>query len=293
MKPNKVILGTAQFGLDYGINNLNGKPSDFTVKQILDFAYDNNIRYLDTAEAYGDSQSRIGKYLENSINKFNIITKFSPSVNDLPEDMIQRVLNNLKILNTESLYCYMFHSFNDFCSYFESNREKIGYLKERNYIKKVGVSIYTNDELEKVLAYGNVDLIQLPFNLLDNDNLRGPLLKKARLMNIEVHSRSVFLQGLFFRDLNKLRGNLSPLKKYIEMLQLITLKHNISMGDLALNYACENNNIDKVLIGVENLNQLESNIQSLAHSFDKSIFSEIYQIKVKETSLLNPSNWEV
>ena len=71
---SKLILGTVQFGLHYGVNNTTGKPSKENIKSILDSAYNSGIQLLDTAEAYGDSQNKIGEYHKNSTNKFNIIT---------------------------------------------------------------------------------------------------------------------------------------------------------------------------------------------------------------------------
>src|ERR1035437_7466824 len=103
---NKIILGTVQFGLDYGINNAFGKPTQDTVKSILDYAYENNIRLLDTAEVYGDSQEVIGSYHKLSDNKFNVITKFSPKRIDLSERLTTRIFQDLEILNVDSLYCY-------------------------------------------------------------------------------------------------------------------------------------------------------------------------------------------
>ena len=115
----KIILGTVQFGLDYGINNKIGKPDNNEVKSILDYAFDNKINFLDTAEAYGNSHERIGEYHANSNNKFKVITKFSSSRLDLPKNISQRINHHLKILNIDSIYCYMFHNYDDFNKYFK------------------------------------------------------------------------------------------------------------------------------------------------------------------------------
>ncbi|MDA9003693.1 aldo/keto reductase, partial [Flavobacteriales bacterium] len=95
---SKLILGTVQFGLDYGVNNTAGKPSKENIKSILDSAYNSGIKLLDTAEAYGDSQNKLGEYHSNSTNKFNVITKFSSNTEGFSLNIIERVYNNLKIL---------------------------------------------------------------------------------------------------------------------------------------------------------------------------------------------------
>lgn len=287
---SKLILGTVQFGLEYGINNTTGIPSKENIKLILDLAYNNGINLLDTAEAYGDSQKKIGEYHNNSANKFNVITKFNSISREFPKKIIDRVYENLEILNVDKLYCYMFHSFEDFENYFEKYRKDLLLLKNRGIIDNIGVSLYTNNELESVLKFDEISLVQLPFNLFDNDNKRGIILKKAKLKGIEIHTRSVFLQGLFFKSISQLGDKIKPLEPYLRSLKDLCNK-DYKMHDLALNYVCNKKNIDKVLIGVDNIYQLKANIVSEKRNIQKEIFKKIEAIDVKEIELLNPSNW--
>jgi aryl-alcohol dehydrogenase-like predicted oxidoreductase len=287
---SKLILGTVQFGLDYGINNTKGKPSKENIKSILDSAYNSGIQLLDTAEAYGDSQNKIGEYHNNSTNKFNVITKFSPTKKGFSLNIIERVYNNLKILDVDKLYCYMFHSYSDFNNYFEKYREDLLILKRDGIINNIGVSLYSNDEFESVLEFNEITLIQLPFNLLDNKNKRGNILKKAKAKGIEIHTRSVFLQGLFFKNTSELVIKIKPLRPYLNSLNDLC-DEDYKMNDLALNYVCNQKNIDKVLIGVDNVHQLESNILSEKKNIGKELIKNIEAIYVKETKILNPSNW--
>jgi aryl-alcohol dehydrogenase-like predicted oxidoreductase len=287
---SKLILGTVQFGLDYGINNTIGKPSKENIKSILDSAYNSGIQLLDTAEAYGDSQNKIGEYHSNSTNKFNVITKFSSNAGEFSLNIIERVYNNLKILDVDKLYCYMFHSFDDFNKYFKKYRKDLLILKRDEIINNIGVSLYSNDELERVLKFDEITLIQLPFNLLDNNNKRGNILKKAKAKGIEIHTRSAFLQGLFFKNTSKLRIRIKPLGSYLNSLNDLC-DEDYKMNDLALNYVCNQKNIDKVLIGVDNVHQLESNILSEKKYIQEELTKKIEAIDVKETELLNPSNW--
>ena len=287
---SKLILGTVQFGLDYGINNTIGKPSKQNIKLILDTAYNNGINLLDTAEAYGDSQKRIGEYHNNSTNKFNVITKFNSKAKEFSLSIIDRVYDNLKILDVDKLYCYMFHSFDDFENYFKKYRKDLLLLKKHGIIDNIGVSVYTNNELKSVLKFDEISLVQLPFNLLDNDNKRGSILKKAKVKGIEIHTRSVFLQGLFFKKTSELGDRIKPLEPYLRSLNDLCDK-DYKINDLALNYVCNKKNIDRVLIGVDNVYQLKANIVSEKRNIQKEIFKKIEAIDVKEIELLNPSNW--
>ena len=286
---NKIILGTVQFGLDYGINNSSGKPGMDTVKSILDLAAENGIRLLDTAEGYGNSQEIIGSYHESSSHQFDVITKFSSPGTDLSVDIAKRILHNLQTLKTDSLYGYMFHSFRDLETYYGKYKDQIRGLKQEGLIKKFGVSIYTNEEFEKLLKYDEVDLVQLPFNLLDNNYQRSALILKAKEKGIEIHTRSVFLQGLFFK--NDLPQKLSPLAPYLDEIRALAKKYKRSLNEIALNYAVQQKHIDRVLIGVELAGQLEANIRSLQNRIPEALVREIDALRVTETELLNPSTW--
>tara|TARA_Y100000766_G_C18492710_1_gene405563 strand:- start:65 stop:556 length:492 start_codon:yes stop_codon:yes gene_type:complete len=163
-------------------------------------------------------------------------------------------------------------------------------MKNEGLIKKIGVSLNSNEEIEDVLKCDYIDLIQLPFNLLDNNNQRKKILIKAKEMGVEIHTRSVFLQGLFFKKLKSLEGNLKCLEIYLKQLHELT-SENLKINDIALNYAINQPFIDAVLIGVDNPNQLNLNLQSVNKYLPKSILEDINSIKVNEKELLNPFNW--
>ena len=286
---NKIILGTVQFGLDYGINNNKGKPNQKEVKSIFDYANKNNINFLDTAEAYGNSHEIIGEYHANSNNKFKIITKFSSARVDLPENISERINRHLKTINVDSIYCYMFHNYDDFKNYFKLFKLELLELKSRGVIKKIGVSLHSNHDINDVLKYNDVELIQIPFNLLDNMSKRKKVILKAKKLGVEIHTRSTFLQGLFFKDLDTIEGEISVLKKYLLELRKIVDINEIN--NLALNYVCSNSNIDAVLLGVDNVSQLKNNFTCINVNNFTNIIKNIISINVKEENWLNPANW--
>ena len=187
----------------------------------------------------------------------------------------------------------MFHSYNDFKMNINNDPNVLDNIKNSGLVKKIGVSVYSNDEIEDLLNFKNINLIQLPFNLFDNEYQRKEILEKAKKRNIEIHTRSVFLQGLFFKDINTLTNCLLPLKNNLSKLSLILKNYNISMDSLALNYPLNKTYVDKVLIGVDSLEQLKNNIKATENDFDKSIYEKIDCIQIKNTKLLNPSNWKI
>lgn len=286
---DKIILGTVQLGLKYGVNNVGGMPSLSEAFRILNTAYDSKIETLDTAEAYGSSQEVIGKFHQKHPNKqFHVITKISPLEPLLPEEITNRVHENCKKLNSDHLYCYMFHNYQHFIQNKTGYREMVN-VKKTGLVKKIGISLYTNEEIEDVIThYPEFDIIQVPFNLMDNARKRESVLLRAKQRGVEIHTRSVFLQGLFFKSTNELPLKLKPLSKYISSIQKI--KREMTTEEIALRYALQKPYIDNVLIGVDNARQLEENI-SMAKKDARVPHSEIDAIDVKEVELLNPSNW--
>ena len=287
----KIVLGTVQLGLDYGINNQHGKPSLEQAFEILKVAFDNGIKILDTAEAYGNSQEIIGKFQNEFPNKkFQIITKLASNAEINAENFIAHISHNCKVLNSDQLFGYMFHNYPSF-----KNRDglydKLLLAKKEGLVSKAGISLYGNNEIEDVLNnYNGFDFIQIPFNLFDNDSKRSTLLKEAKRKGIEVHTRSVFLQGLFFKPKCSIIESLKPIITHLDALESIKKATSINTQTLALQYVLQKKYIDHVLIGVETSKQLIDNInickieQAIPHHL-------IDAIDVKEIELLNPSNW--
>lgn len=282
----KLILGTVQFGLKYGINNIIGKPDKETVFEILSYAYDNGISFLDTAELYGDSHDLIGEFHRlNPSKKFKVITKFPHEFETSLDNKLKSYLNKL---NVDHLYAILFHSFE---SYMKHKVDLVNNYS-RTELKYIGVSVYTNEQMLRVIDDDNINIIQLPFNLFDNLNIRGDLLIKAKEKNKIIHTRSAFLQGLFFMKKSNPSSIRFKLEKELEILVDISTKSKKSIGSIALNYCLLQPNIDGVLIGVESVQQLKENISFSKNKFSEGFFDQINKIKIENVELLNPSKWE-
>lgn len=287
MQNNKIILGTVQFGLNYGINNTSGLPSLEQVFDILNHAK-RDVSCLDTASSYGVSEERIGLYHSNYPSKtFNVNTKFTKGIIDNPLKELTTALQKLKVPIIDTL---MFHSLDDF----KLNKKKMKLLLSEgkgNYFKKFGVSVYTVDELEQLKNIVQVEVVQVSFNLLDNHVKKGMILSELKELGKEIHVRSCFLQGLFFKSPTSLGGNLKDAAKYLHDLNYIATTNNYSIGELALSYCISKEYIDKVLIGVDSIYQLQQNLKWASLSLNKEVEEMIDSINVKEEILLNPSKW--
>ena len=165
-------------------------------------------------------------------------------------------------------------------------------MKLNKKIKNIGVSVYTNNEIEKVISNDDIDVIQLPFNLLDNTNLRGDILMKAKSKGKIIHTRSVLLQGLFFKDPNSTNEIVQKLKKELAVISEISRNESTSISALALSYCLLQKTIHNVLIGVDSLTQLKDNIKSINYKITPQTIERINTIKIKNLDLLNPSLWK-
>ena len=289
MKKSKIVLGTVQFGLDYGINNNSSKPPVNQVFDVLDQAYNDNIRTLDTAEAYGTAEDVIGSYHNERGNRFEINTKFVNRQNGELSDTLRK---SLKRLQVDQINMYYFHSFNDY-KIGRGLKDELETLKtDQGLIRSVGLSVYTNEELSVAIKDPFIDVIQLPFNLLDNYTKRGELLKEAKKANKIIQVRSVFLQGLFFKETSTLPALLLPLKSYLDKLHGLCREIGMSMEALCLHYVNSQPDIDEIIIGVDSKEQLLTNLKSLGTSSNMDIRGTIDKIMVKENELLYPYNWK-
>ena len=286
---NKLILGTVQMGLPYGINNSNGQISLDDSLAILKYAFDSGIETLDSAEAYGNAHQAIGAFHSKYPTKrFKVITKLPNQTN---ENIITKVAGYLDELKVDQLYALLFHSFSSFKKGW-GNFHALRKLKVDGKIKKIGVSVYTNAEVEEVMINEEIDIIQVPFNLFDNTNLRGDIFEKAKSKGKTIHTRSALLQGLFFRDINEQNPTVQSLKSELIHLSDISKAHNIPISRLALSYCLCQKNIENVLIGVDTLDQLKDNIESAAHQLQSALVEEINSIAIKNLDFLNPSLWK-
>lgn len=285
----KLILGTVQFGLNYGINNLNGKVSLQDSLDILGCAFDNGIKILDSAEVYGNAHQVIGMFHnENPKKIFKVITKLPNQIND---DIFQKVDGYLKELNVTQLETLMFHSYKSYKDNIE-NFDVLKKLKSDKKIKSLGVSVYTNDEIENVILNQDIDIIQLPFNLFDNVNVRNEILQKAKSKGKIIHTRSALLQGLFFKDINDTNTTVQNLKNELSLLNDISNRDKASISEVALSYCLNQKNIDNVLIGVDSIDQLKDNIETINYTLKQKTVDIINNIKVKNLDFLNPSLWQ-
>lgn len=273
---SKIGLGSVQFGLPYGISNTTGQTSDDEVSKILDVAFTHGITMVDTAASYGTSEMILGKYAQN---RFEIVSKFMPS--HYGKSLQKQFENSLSALAVNALYGYLAHRPLELIAN-EKDWNDLQELKAHQKINKIGFSLNEPKEYEQLLKVGFIpDIVQVPFNYFDTRFQE--ILIELKSKDCEVHTRSTFLQGLFFMTKNQLSDFFSPLFAELEYLQT-TFENNLSAS--LLNYVLKQPFVDKVILGVENAKQLAENIKGLSSASDLKERSAQFS-----NELIMPMHW--
>ncbi|MFA6583405.1 MAG: aldo/keto reductase [Elusimicrobiaceae bacterium] len=292
---SKLALGTVQFGLAYGINNTRGKIPAAEAGLILNIAHAAHIDTLDTAYAYGESEGVLGQCLDTHAvirDAFRIISKL-PDLNietdKSPEFYLAKTLARLHV---KSVYGYLLHNFENI----KTHHDLMQFLKNaksEGKIGKFGFSLYHPEHAREILDDKiSCDLIQIPYSVFDRRF--EPLLPALKARKIEIHTRSVFLQGLFFKDPSALPEKLSKVAPKLEKLRLISAETGLKITEICLGFALLNDNIDRVLCGVDSIANIKENITAEARMEKvREIMPLLQEFKETDENILIPSNWNV
>ena len=280
---SKLALGTAQFGLDYGISNKTGQVSLEEARKILNLAKEHHIDTLDTASSYGDSEKILG---DIGVNDFHVVTKTASLQLDI-KNVLKSFHQSLRSLNTNNIKALLIHNIDDTKNkQFDALFTELVKLKQDKIINKIGFSTYTPDQVDFLLENFDFDLIQVPFNVFDARLVDGFQLQALESKGVEIHARSVFLQGLLL-DFKHLSGYFSTWKNEFDAYQKIIKDHDFSLLEYALNFVLNTKEIDRVLVGVNSEKQLKEIIESVKKQ------NVLNSYPIYDTNLLNPSLWKL
>ena len=287
----KLILGTAQLGMDYGITNQNGRASSSEAKTVIQLAEKSGIKYLDTAVAYGDSEKLLGDFSISS----NIITKLPRIPDDLMdvEDFVRdTVINSLKKLRRKSLYGLLLRDVN------EKSKKRLfkllkilEKLKEENLVSKIGVSIYQPSDLEFFFNEMSIDLVQSPLSILDQRLVHSGWLSKLKKLGVTVHVRSIFLQGLLLKSPTELLVELPEFTRNWHLLNNFMDASKISALELCLSYPESLSGVDGIVVGVNRSNELLQVLKAYGSLSSDNI--DVSALSCGNTDLIDPRKWKL
>lgn len=292
----KLALGTVQFGTPYGISNQMGQTPLREVEAILDYAAEAGIGLLDTASLYGESEAVIGKVLAKD-HPFRIVTK-SPQFADLsiPAEaakLLERTfIHSLQKLKQERTYGLLFHRAADLLApegdylFQEALR-----LKEHGLVEKVGVSVYSGEQIDQILQRFAIDLIQLPVSLLDQRLLQSGHLAALHNRGVEIHARSVFLQGLLLMPPAEINPYFSPISPTLTAYHSAMEELQAPLQAGALAFVKQIAQVDQIIIGVNSRRHLEENVHAYQHTLPDNL--EFAAFACNDPSMLSPGQWKL
>jgi len=290
MLSSRVSIGAAQFGLNYGISNKDGKVDLNEIDKILQFAKLNEIDTIDTAISYGDSEYRLGKL---GMDNWRIVTKL-PEVPEHCTDVSgwvdENIRSSLQLLRRDSVFGLLLHRPNQLSKTFGGELWRvIQSLKKNRVVEKVGFSIYDPSELDELIPEFSPDIVQTPYNILDRRIEVSGWLDRMYEMNIEVHVRSVFLQGLLLMDRVNIPRKFERWSSVWNEWEEWQCQHNTTAIQASLSLPMQDPRISRVIVGVSTLSQLKEIV-----SFSKSnSFNYPKNIFLDDVDLINPSRWSL
>ena len=287
---DKLVIGGAQIGQEYGCSNANGAIGMDEISEIAKRCSIVGIKAFDTSPQYGQSEALLGS-LENK-NYFDFITK-TQNIYDLQpeESQVSSVVagfeNSLKLLG--KIQGILLHQ----PSMLKMNSVKhiltfLEEMKRHGAIEAIGVSVYERSELEFAFDVFDFDFVQLPLNIFDQRLIRDGTISWLGKNNVSVHCRSVFLQGVLLNETNYLHNKSAALRNHKQLLKKIASEFNCSVKDLCLSFVCSVEHVDNLVCGVDGIQQLNELIASHIIELQPEEFSNL---AMENVEILDPRLW--
>jgi aryl-alcohol dehydrogenase-like predicted oxidoreductase len=304
-KISRLTLGTVQLGLNYGIANVTGKPDEATSQKILALTEQLGINCFDTASMYGDSEEVLGRYLKSGggppdqaarliVTKFKVKPETGDSLADLEQDIRCQLEQSLQRLGLPFIPIYLLHQVKDLYRHREKIIRILDRLVAEGLVRSCGVSIYTGEDLDLMLSYDLFQATQIPINIFDQRLIRSGHLQRLHQAKLIVFARSVFLQGLFFLDPDRLPPVLAAAAPLLRQLRQLAGAEGLSVAQLAFAYVRDLPGITSLVVGAEAPGQVQDNVRML----DGPVISESGLLTARQhfsevpELVLNPYLWQ-
>jgi aryl-alcohol dehydrogenase-like predicted oxidoreductase len=285
----KLALGTAQFGLEYGISNSTGVVSEGEAGKILSLCSSVGMDTLDTAMLYGSSESCIGKYNQNNI--FKIITKVPaiPSIGSGIESWLRREVSiSVERLNSHPLYALLLHRPEQLLDSLGGEIYKaLRQLKDDGIVMKIGISAYSPSLIDQISSKFEIDIVQAPFNIFDHRMISSGCFSKLKSQGIEVHARSIFLQGLLLLKRDNIPVQFYKWRHILEAWHKWLQDVDVSALEACTSYALKPVEIDKIVVGVES----EMQLREVVNVINAGLTLPFPEFSNLSEDLIDPSKW--
>jgi len=292
-RPDRLVLGTAQLGMRYGIANTEGKPDQSVATAIIAEALDHGIYQFDTAQGYGDSEDVLGHALANQRRKdsVRIISKLPPVLDNPSSECLRKsVEQSIRRLGIDRLSGLMLHREEQLELWDHGLGQMMSALVKDGLVKQIGVSVYSPEKALQALECNDISIIQVPSNILDTRFEKSGVFNYAARLGKTVYVRSIFLQGLLLME--QLPKHMHFAAKYHNAVRSLAHELGITVCELALWYAREAYPEARIVFGVDTPSQIQINVQYWEKERPSlevaSIRSRIGKVPER---VLNPSLW--
>jgi aryl-alcohol dehydrogenase-like predicted oxidoreductase len=292
---HRLVLGTVQLGMPYGIANKDGMPTFDTALAIVHAAWSSGVREFDTAQGYGSSEDVLGKvFAELGIAKdVKVISKFEPTLDHLNKAvMLEAIDTSLNTIGVSQLFGIMLHREELLLLWDEGLKAILQSFVEAGKVKYIGVSVYTPEKAIQALNTSGIDIVQLPTNILDRRFEDAGVFELARQKRKTIYIRSIFLQGLILMASDSVPDKMKYVKPVLEKLDLLCNELEMTRHELALNYFKVALPDTKILFGADSPDHVKQNINcwekdSLQYpeSYVKAVFKDV------DIRILKPNLW--
>jgi aryl-alcohol dehydrogenase-like predicted oxidoreductase len=293
----KIGLGTVQFGQNYGVSNKKGVTPEDEVRDILAFAWGNGIKLLDTAALYGDSEEILGRNIPPHAS-FKLVTKTTTfQKTKIEKEDATRLkdtfCSSLDKLRQPNLYGLLIHHAGDLLKDGGQHLwETMQDLKEIGLVQKIGASLYSPQELNPFLEKYTPDIVQAPMNVFDQRMVNNGHLQHLNSKGVEIHSRSVFLQGLLLMSPEELPTHFNSIRNVVRQYRDVLQKQGINPLEAALNFVYRQPEIDYVIVGINNQAHLKK-ILDVVQDIKLMRQIDFSKYAVNEETIINPSLWSL
>ena len=290
MKSQRIALGTAQFGLSYGVANRQGQLTVQEGSKIISYAASVGVDTLDTAITYGDSENCLGQI---GVKDWQVISKLPElpiGTNNVLNWVRESVHGSLQRLQTHQLYGLLLHRPQQLLSHKgQEVYNALSYLKEEGLVDKIGISIYSPNELKDLCNRFSFDLIQAPFNIFDRSLKQSGWLSRLKDVGVEVHVRSIFLQGLLLMNPSHRPAYFNRWQPLRTDWEQWLNTNNLTALQACLSFVLSNPDIDRVVVGVDCLSQLQ---EILAATTIEGV-KPPDKLCCDDPDLINPARWQL
>ncbi len=291
----RLVLGTAQLGVHYGISNKTGQPDEQLAMQMVAKAHESGIRTFDTAQAYGTSESILGQSLKllKLSHSADVITKLDPKLDHKDEKVLhEAVERSLRDLGVSRLRGLLLHRESFLDGWKTGLGRRLTSFIKKNLVEDLGVSCYSPLKALEALEYDEVRLIQVPANLWDRRCESAGVFELAAKLKKTIFIRGIFLQGFFFLKDEEIPSGIKSAAAHLQRLRELAQEFGFTIYQLALGYVLTKWPQARVIFGAEMPSQVEENCRLATTILDAGQMNRIEQTFAGvEEKILHPGLW--